>query len=90
MSYKLLYLTHVFLPRSQLSQKRTTWMPISPDLNISHDWPTDAWAINLIALLTGKALETYYHLPVEKASRYDIVKDAKISTDRSRLQNKVL
>ncbi len=42
----------------------------------SHDWPTNEWAINLSTLLTGKALETYYRLPVEQASQYHVVKDA--------------
>ncbi len=39
----------------------------------SHDWPTDEWAINLSALLTGKALETYYRLPMEQASQYQML-----------------
>ncbi len=29
-----------------------------------------------ITILTEKALETYYHLLVEQASRYDVVKEA--------------
>lgn len=39
-------------------------------------WPRDRWATNLSALLTGKALETYYRLPKEDIDNYDCLKDA--------------
>ena len=39
-------------------------------------WPGDTWAINLSALLTGKALDTYYRLSKEDIDNYDAVRDA--------------
>ena len=39
-------------------------------------WPKDSWAINLSALLTGKALETYYRLHSDDIDNYDAVRDA--------------
>ncbi len=40
---------------------------------MSHNWPTEDCTFNLSVLLTGK---TYYRLPVEQASQYDVVKEA--------------
>jgi hypothetical protein len=39
-------------------------------------WADDTWAINLSALLTGKALEVYSRLSADEAERYDCVKAA--------------
>ena len=35
------------------------------------NWPGSTWAINLSALLKGKALEAYSRLSVDAASEYD-------------------
>ena len=40
----------------------------------SHNWPNTEWAINLSALLTGKALEVYSRLPNETANDYEELK----------------
>ena len=40
------------------------------------EWEEDAWAINLSALLTGKALEVYSRLSAIEANYYDTVKKA--------------
>ena len=42
----------------------------------NHNWPEDSWAINLSALLTGKALEVYSRLDKTKAMEYEALKDA--------------
>ena len=39
-------------------------------------WCKEDWAVNLSALLTGRALETYYRLPEEEAGNYDVLKAA--------------
>lgn len=39
-------------------------------------WPKSEWALALSSLLTGKALEVYSRLPVEKASDYQDLKSA--------------
>ena len=39
-------------------------------------WPGDRWAINLSALLTGKALDVYYRMPEEEIDTYESVKTA--------------
>lgn len=39
-------------------------------------WKRDDWAINLSALLTGKALEVYSRLTSAEADEYDTVKDS--------------
>ena len=43
---------------------------------VAQKWMKDEWAVNLSALLTGKALETYYRLPETEASKYDSLKAA--------------
>ncbi len=40
----------------------------------SQNWPQDEWATDLSALLTGKALETYYRMPSQTAGTYKHVK----------------
>lgn len=42
----------------------------------SLSWPTDTWAINLSALLTGKALQVYSRMPTKDAQDYSLVKSA--------------
>ena len=39
-------------------------------------WPLESWTINLAALLTGKALDTYCRISAEDAKKYETVKDA--------------
>lgn len=39
-------------------------------------WKRDEWAINLGALLTGKALDVYSSLTSAEANEYDTVKDS--------------
>ena len=39
-------------------------------------WPESTWAINLSALLTGKALETYSRLTEDESMNYDKLKKA--------------
>ena len=53
----------------------------------SQRWPKEEWAINLSALLTGKALEVYSRLPAEEANDFELLKAA-VLTDIS-LQKKV-
>ena len=42
----------------------------------AQSWPEDNWAINLSALLKGKALEVYSRLAVSEASSYNCLKTA--------------
>ena len=42
----------------------------------AQSWPQSSWAINLSALLTGKALDTYARLTEEEAVEYEAVKAA--------------
>ena len=42
----------------------------------SMGWKKEVWALNLGALLKGKALEVYSRLSFEEAGNYDILKDA--------------
>ncbi|XP_071797127.1 uncharacterized protein [Asterias amurensis] len=42
----------------------------------SQDWCQEDWAINLSALLTGKALEVYSRLPTDEASNYQKLKSS--------------
>ena len=42
----------------------------------SQGWPEVDWAINLSALLTGKALEVYSRLPADEANQYCVLKSA--------------
>ncbi|XP_071504639.1 uncharacterized protein [Diadema antillarum] len=42
----------------------------------AQSWPQSSWAINLSALLTGKALDTYARLTDEEAGDYEAVKAA--------------
>jgi hypothetical protein len=42
----------------------------------AQQWPEEDWATDLSALLTGRALETFYRLPIEQANDYTIVKSA--------------
>ena len=42
----------------------------------SQRWQTDCWAINLGALLQGKALEVYSRLAPDEAANYSTLKDA--------------
>ena len=42
----------------------------------SQDWDRDEWAINLSALLKGKALEVYSRLSLDDVTKYDTLKDA--------------
>ncbi|XP_063959307.1 uncharacterized protein LOC135154978 [Lytechinus pictus] len=42
----------------------------------SQRWPTDCWAINLGALLQGKALKVYSRLAPDEAANYSTLKDA--------------
>ena len=42
----------------------------------AQEWPQSSWAINLSALLTGKALDTYARLTDEEAIDYEAVKAA--------------
>ena len=39
-------------------------------------WDGSMWAINLSALLTGKALEVYYRLASSEMDDYDVLKEA--------------
>lgn len=39
-------------------------------------WPRDQWALNLSALLKGKALEIYDRMPVHEAAEYHALKEA--------------
>ena len=43
---------------------------------LSAGWKKEDWAVNLSALLTGKALFTYSRLGIHEADNYDIVKTA--------------
>ena len=43
---------------------------------LAQKWPPDQWAINLSALLKGKALEVYSRIPPEQALDYDVLKEA--------------
>lgn len=43
---------------------------------VAQKWKKEDWAVNLSALLTGRALETYYRLPEAEASKYDKLKSA--------------
>ena len=43
---------------------------------LAQKWPPDQWAINLSALLKGKALEVYSRIPPEEALEYDVLKEA--------------
>ena len=38
------------------------------------EWPTEHWAVNLSALLTGKSLEVYYSMSEKQASDYNVLK----------------
>ena len=42
----------------------------------SQGWDESDWAINLSALLTGKALEVYTRMPAENANNFNELKDA--------------
>ncbi|XP_022111697.1 uncharacterized protein LOC110990927 [Acanthaster planci] len=42
----------------------------------AQNWQQSNWAVNLSALLKGKALEVYSRLPVSEASNYDSLKSA--------------
>ena len=42
----------------------------------AQNWQQSDWAVNLSALLKGKALEVYSRLPVTDASNYDSLKSA--------------
>ena len=42
----------------------------------SQKWEEDHWAINLSALLRGKALDVYSRLPLQDASSYEVLKQA--------------
>ena len=42
----------------------------------SLSWPTETWAINLSALLTGKALQVYSRMSAKDAQNYSLVKSA--------------
>ena len=41
-----------------------------------HKWKKAEWAVRLIPLLSGKALEAYSRLPVEVSDDYDVIKNA--------------
>ena len=43
---------------------------------VAQKWPVHVWAVNLSALLTGKALDTYSRLNEDDAQNYDVVKTA--------------
>ncbi len=43
---------------------------------VSQEWDTEEWAVNLSALLKGKALEVYSRLSLNDVSNYDTLKDA--------------
>ena len=42
---------------------------------VSLEWPIDKWALNLIALLHGIALDVYNRQPVNDTSNYDSLKE---------------
>ena len=43
---------------------------------VAQKWPSNVWAVNLSALLTGKALDTYSRLSEDDAQDYNVVKTA--------------
>ncbi|XP_041483470.1 uncharacterized protein LOC121430260 [Lytechinus variegatus] len=43
---------------------------------VVHGWPRDTWALNLSALLSGKALQVYARLPARSSQDYDQLREA--------------
>ena len=52
---------------------------------VSQQWEKNEWAINLSALLKGKALEVDSRLSLDDVSNYDTLKDALLTTIESKL-----
>ena len=43
---------------------------------MTSNWPKESWAINLSALLTGRALDVYTRLSADQAKDYEQLKKA--------------
>ncbi|KAL5007617.1 hypothetical protein ScPMuIL_016423, partial [Solemya velum] len=64
----------VKLPKFQESQDPDVFLKTFEKLAKLHDWDKTEWAIRLVPLLSGKALEAYSRLSDDDNANYDVIK----------------
>lgn len=68
--------SHVKLPKLEESQDIDVFLRSFEKLAALHKWDKSEWAIHLVPLLTGKALEAYSRLSDGESGKYDKIKEA--------------
>ncbi|KAL5019662.1 hypothetical protein ScPMuIL_002554, partial [Solemya velum] len=64
----------VKLPKFQESQDPDVFLKTFEKLAKLHEWDKTEWAIRLVPLLSGKALEAYSRLSDDDNANYDVIK----------------
>lgn len=68
--------SHVKLPKLEEGQDIDVFLRSFEKLAALHKWDKSEWAIHLVPLLTGKALEAYSRLSDGESGKYDKIKEA--------------
>uniref|UniRef100_A0A8W8HLS0 CCHC-type domain-containing protein n=1 Tax=Magallana gigas TaxID=29159 RepID=A0A8W8HLS0_MAGGI len=68
--------SHVKLPKLEEGQDIDVFLRSFEKLATLHKWDKSEWAIHLVPLLTGKALEAYSRLSDGESCKYDKIKEA--------------
>jgi hypothetical protein len=68
--------SHVKLPKFEEGQDVDVFLRSFEKMAALHKWEKSDWAIHLVPLLTGKALEAYSRLSDSDSGKYDRIKEA--------------